>query len=193
MTPMDSQEFDQVDHLNQFLSGSKIAFCRQVTPGQHYRHTGTLLRGKNNEPNVILEVNDAGPDDDEVTLHQTTVHVYWKESNLKGPTISIKGEYLHTRGLDMAKILYRYCRTANLPISYKFMTLNCQLPTKRDAFGSPEHQSSLAYVIDFFRLPKDGVPVHIQREVPVFRHICDFVYCNVLKRSAGLLLASVAG
>ncbi len=45
MPPMDSQELGQVDYLNQFASGSKIAFRREVTPGSSYLHTGILVCG----------------------------------------------------------------------------------------------------------------------------------------------------
>ena len=163
VTPMDSQEFDHVDRLDQFLSGSKVAFRRQVIPGKHIFHTGILLRGKPNEPNAILEVNDTGPNDEETTLHLASAYsVYCKGSNPDGPTISIKGEHLHLRGLDMPKILYRYSRIANLLVCYSFTTLNCDVVANWLQRGTPQWitktpESSLAYIIDFFRSAEDGV------------------------------------
>jgi len=118
VTPMDSEEFTNVDHLDQFLSRSKVAFHLQVIPGKYHLHTGILLRGRNNEANAILELNDTGPNNDETTLHEATAYmVYCNGSNPDEPSVSIRGEYLNIRGLDMAKILYRYSRIANLAVS----------------------------------------------------------------------------
>jgi len=88
--------------------------------------------------------------------------VYCKGSNPDEPSVSIKGEYLHIRGLHMTKILYRYSRIANLPLCYNFTTLNCDVVANWLQRGTPQWitktpESSLAYVIDYFHLSEDGV------------------------------------
>ncbi len=56
VTPMDSSEFDNIGRLDEFASGSKVAFRRKAIQDRCYLHVGLLLRGRGNEPNVILHL-----------------------------------------------------------------------------------------------------------------------------------------
>lgn len=160
--PADSGKFENVDHLDQFLTGSKVAFRRHTCFGKSYLHTGILLRGK--EENVILEVNDAGPRDDVTTLHQTPAYrVFQNGSNPpNGPSIEVLNKYLQCKGVDISALLYRYSRIADLPICYSYSEMNCDvianwLQRATPFWISNTKESELAIIIDWFKSSEDGI------------------------------------
>jgi hypothetical protein len=117
IVPVDSPEFREVDHVQQFLSGSKVAFRRKsMFPGIEYFHTGILLRGQDGQVPFLLEVNNepgSSNNSNEIFLHAKPIYeVFIRGSNLNNPSISICNEYLEFLGLDMRKILYQYSRIA---------------------------------------------------------------------------------
>ena len=82
IVPADTSEFEMVDHLSQFLSGSKVAFRRKIVPGLTFLHTGIMLRGRNGEPVSIMEVNrELGSNEEVTTLRLKPAYEVYSRGN----------------------------------------------------------------------------------------------------------------
>ena len=117
-----------------------------------------MLRGRNGEPVSIMEVNrELGSNEDVTTLHlRPAYEVYCRGNNPNEPSISIRNEHIQFLGRDIAKILYRYSRIANLSIAYNITSLNCDVIANWLQTGLPIWQtktceSSLAHIIKNYK------------------------------------------
>ncbi len=90
----------------------------------------------------------------------TAAEVYFEEENADGASVSIKGGHLQTRGVDMAKVLYRFSRLANRPVSYRRMTMNSDVLVNELQRGNPTWitRTPESHLIqDFFGTPNGVV------------------------------------
>merc|ERR1719427_1821624 len=91
-----------------------------------------------------MEVNnELGSEEDVTTLRLRPAYkVYIRGNNPDDPSISVRNEHIQLLGfVDIAKILYRYSRIANLSIAYNITDFNCDVVANWLQTGVPIWQT----------------------------------------------------
>ena len=117
IVPAASDDLDNLEGLQPFLSGSKIVFKRTG-----YWHTGVLLHKTDGEMDVIqLEKMD------DANVFVLKIRSVGRVLGMHPSPMKVDNVFLSGRGVNADNLFYRYSRLADLPVRYNATQLNCDV------------------------------------------------------------------